>query len=297
MLRYSWAAMPTWTIPPSHSPRCPQQRRSSNPLPTPSCMPGKTCRKRPDIRPTPNPKPSAFEARLLELLEEERVAVVVLAGFLRILSGEFVARYAGRILNVHPSLIPSFCGPGFYGLRVHRAALDAGVTVTGATVHLVDETPDGGPILMQQAVAVLPDDTPETLQRRVMEQAEWRLLPEAVERICQNRGTPSPAPPGRGTCPPAPPLTFPTGGNAPPWERWKGFRGGLLPRRGLGQSPKALAAALRRFWAATDTRAGASSWGVRRTVAPSWRTSSWAAARPAAAGPSSELGTTSSSGS
>ena len=181
---------------------------------------------------------AAFEARLLELLEEERVAVVVLAGFLRILSGEFVARYAGRILNVHPSLIPSFCGPGFYGLRVHRAALDAGVTVTGATVHLVDETPDGGPILMQQAVAVLPDDTPETLQRRVMEQAEWRLLPEAVERICQNRGTPSPAPPGRGTCPPAPPLTFPTGGQRPPVGKVEGVPRGLALSAGFGAEPQ-----------------------------------------------------------
>ena len=144
------------------------------------------------------PDAASFEQRLLELLDEERIDVVVLAGFLQILSGAFVARYAGRIVNVHPSLIPSFCGRGLYGLKVHKAALDAGVRITGATVHLVDETPDGGPILMQKAVEVLPDDTPETLQRRVMEQAEWRLLPEAVERLCRSQGALPPIPPGRG---------------------------------------------------------------------------------------------------
>ena len=144
------------------------------------------------------PDAASFERRLLELLDEERIDVVVLAGFLQILSGAFVARYAGRIVNVHPSLIPSFCGRGLYGLKVHKAALDAGVRITGATVHLVDETPDGGPILMQKAVEVLPDDTPETLQRRVMEQAEWRLLPEAVERLCRSQGALPPIPPGRG---------------------------------------------------------------------------------------------------
>ena len=163
------------------------------------------------------PDTASFERRLLELLGEERIDVVVLAGFLQILSGAFVARYAGRIVNVHPSLIPSFCGRGLYGLKVHKAALDAGVRITGATVHLVDETPDGGPILMQKAVEVLPDDTPETLQRRVMEQAEWRLLPEAVERLCRDLGAPPQTPP-REQAPLEPLISFPGGGVAPPWE-------------------------------------------------------------------------------
>lgn len=163
------------------------------------------------------PDAASFEQRLLELLDEERIDVVVLAGFLQILSGAFVARYAGRIVNVHPSLIPSFCGRGLYGLKVHKAALDAGVRITGATVHLVDETPDGGPILMQKAVEVLPDDTPETLQRRVMEQAEWRLLPEAVERLCRDLGAPPQTPP-REQAPLEPLISFPGGGVAPPWE-------------------------------------------------------------------------------
>ncbi len=149
------------------------------------------------------PDAASFEQKLLEPLVEERIDIVVLAGFLHILSSSFVAHYAGRILNIHPSLIPSFCGRGLYGLKVHKAALDAGVKLTGATVHLVDEKPDGGPILMQQAVAVLPDDTPETLQRRVMKQAEWRLLPEAVERLCRDLGGapahPPTAPPPPGT--------------------------------------------------------------------------------------------------
>ena len=108
-----------------------------------------------------------------------RVEVIVLAGFLSILSEGFVRRWANRIVNVHPSLIPAFCGKGYYGLRVHEAALQRGVKVTGATVHLVNEIPDGGPILLQRAVEVLPGDTPEVLQRRVMEQAEWVLLPQA----------------------------------------------------------------------------------------------------------------------
>ena len=122
-----------------------------------------------------------FEARLTALLRERRIDMIVLAGFLAILSGDFTARWPRRILNVHPSLIPSFCGAGFYGLRVHQAALDYGVKVTGATVHYVNEIPDGGEIIAQKAVDVLPGDTPETLQRRVMEQAEWILLPRAAE--------------------------------------------------------------------------------------------------------------------
>ena len=122
-----------------------------------------------------------FEARLTALLRERRIDMIVLAGFLSILSGDFTARWPRRILNVHPSLIPSFCGAGFYGLRVHQAALDYGVKVTGATVHYVNEIPDGGEIIAQKAVDVLPGDTPETLQRRVMEQAEWILLPRAAE--------------------------------------------------------------------------------------------------------------------
>ena len=127
----------------------------------------------------------AFEAALLALLEEYRADLVILAGFLSILSGEFTRRYENRILNVHPALIPSFCGKGMYGLRVHEAALAYGVKVTGATVHYVNEVPDGGQILLQKAVDVLPGDTPETLQRRVMEQAEWILLPQAAEQVAK----------------------------------------------------------------------------------------------------------------
>ena len=122
-----------------------------------------------------------FEDRLSALLAEYRVDMIVLAGFLAILSGDFTARWPRRILNIHPSLIPSFCGEGFYGLRVHQAALDYGVKVTGATVHYVNEIPDGGEIIAQKAVDILPGDTPEILQRRVMEQAEWILLPQATE--------------------------------------------------------------------------------------------------------------------
>nr|AIF26060.1 putative phosphoribosylglycinamide formyltransferase [uncultured bacterium Ad_125_D08] len=132
---------------------------------------------------------AAFEARLAGLLEEHRIDMLVLAGFLAILSADFVRRYPDRIINVHPSLIPSFCGAGFYGLRVHRAALDYGVKVTGATVHYVNEIPDGGRIIFQKAVDVLPGDTPETLQRRVMEQAEWVLLPRATEKVAKEIGT------------------------------------------------------------------------------------------------------------
>ena len=126
-----------------------------------------------------------FEARLLGILTENDIEMIVLAGFMAILSADFVARYPQRIINIHPSLIPSFCGEGFYGLRVHRAALDYGVKVTGATVHYVNEIPDGGRIIAQKAVDVLPGDTPETLQRRVMEQAEWLILPQAAEIAAQ----------------------------------------------------------------------------------------------------------------
>lgn len=124
-----------------------------------------------------------FEERLNALLDEEGVGLIVLAGFLRILSKDFTHRWAGRIINIHPSLIPAFCGSGFYGLHVHEAALSRGVKVTGATVHFVNEIPDGGEIIAQRAVEVLPGDTPEVLQRRVMEQAEWKILPEAAEAV------------------------------------------------------------------------------------------------------------------
>ena len=125
-----------------------------------------------------------FEAALQQTLEEYGIDVIVLAGFMTILSGSFTAKWPRRILNIHPALIPSFCGEGFYGLRVHQAALDYGVKVTGATVHFVNEVPDGGEIIAQKAVEVLPGDTPEILQRRVMEQAEWILLPQATETVC-----------------------------------------------------------------------------------------------------------------
>ena len=127
-----------------------------------------------------------FEAQLRDLLEARDIDLVVLAGFMRILSAGFTADFDRRIINVHPSLIPAFCGKGFYGLRVHQAALDYGVKVTGATVHFVNEIPDGGEIIAQKAVPVHPDDTPETLQRRVMEEAEWVLLPRACEMISQS---------------------------------------------------------------------------------------------------------------
>ncbi len=126
----------------------------------------------------------AFEARLRETLDGHGIGLIVLAGFMSILSESFTSAYPERIINVHPSLIPSFCGEGFYGLRVHRAALDYGVRVTGATVHFVNEIPDGGRIIMQRAVDILDTDTPETLQRRVMEQAEWKILPASVELVC-----------------------------------------------------------------------------------------------------------------
>ena len=129
---------------------------------------------------------AAFDAALLAVLQAHRIDVVVLAGFLSVLGPSVIAAYPNRILNVHPSLIPSFCGPGFYGLRVHEAALARGVKVTGATVHFVNEECDGGPILLQKAVEVRPDDTPETLQKRVMVEAEWQLLPRAVAMVCND---------------------------------------------------------------------------------------------------------------
>ena len=127
----------------------------------------------------------AFEARLVEVLEENQIDMIVLAGFMSILSGDFTGRYDGRIINVHPSLIPSFCGKGFYGLKVHEEALKYGVKVTGATVHFVNEIPDGGQIIMQKAVEIQDGDTPEVLQKRVMEQAEWIILPQSAEKICR----------------------------------------------------------------------------------------------------------------
>ncbi len=129
------------------------------------------------------PTQERFEEALRAALLERGIELIVLAGFMRILSERFTAAYPRRILNVHPALIPSFCGKGFYGLKVHQAALDYGVKLTGATVHFVNEIPDGGEIVLQKAVPVRAGDTPETLQRRVMEQAEWKLLPRACEQV------------------------------------------------------------------------------------------------------------------
>ena len=128
----------------------------------------------------------AFEQRLVELIEENKTDIIVLAGFMSILSEWFTSRYPKKIINVHPSLIPSFCGQGFYGLRVHEAALAYGVKVTGATVHFVNEIPDGGEIIMQKAVSIREGDTPEKLQKRVMRQAEWKILPAAVEKVSRS---------------------------------------------------------------------------------------------------------------
>ena len=125
----------------------------------------------------------AFEKALLGKLEEYGIELIVLAGFLSILSADFTKRYERRILNIHPALIPSFCGEGYYGLKVHEAALARGVKLTGATVHFVNEIPDGGEIIAQKAVRVYPGDTPERLQKRVMQQAEWKLLPAALEKV------------------------------------------------------------------------------------------------------------------
>lgn len=129
------------------------------------------------------PTRAAFETALDEALQARGIQLIVLAGFMRILSADFTNKYPERILNVHPALIPSFCGEGFYGLRVHEAALDYGVKVTGATVHFVNEIPDGGRIIAQKAVYIEDGDTPEILQKRVMEQAEWILLPQAIEKV------------------------------------------------------------------------------------------------------------------
>ncbi len=129
----------------------------------------------------------SFEEEILKNLEENGIQLIVLAGFMSILSKEFTKKYENRIINIHPSLIPSFCGEGFYGLHVHEAALKKGVKVTGATVHIVNEIPDGGPIIMQKAVYIEENDTPEILQKRVMEQAEWKILPESVELMCSGK--------------------------------------------------------------------------------------------------------------
>lgn len=125
-----------------------------------------------------------FEQNLISLLEENGIELIILAGFMCILSESFTSKYPKRIINVHPSLIPSFCGKGFYGLRVHEAALSYGVKVTGATVHFVNEIPDGGEIIMQKAVYIEDGDTPEVLQKRVMENAEWEILPLSTEKVC-----------------------------------------------------------------------------------------------------------------
>ena len=127
-----------------------------------------------------------FEKKMIETLEQKGIELIILAGFMSILSENFTSRYPKRIINVHPSLIPSFCGKGFYGLYVHEAALEYGVKVTGATVHFVNEIPDGGEIILQKSVAIRRDDTPETLQRRVMETAEWKILPRAAELVSRD---------------------------------------------------------------------------------------------------------------
>ena len=127
-----------------------------------------------------------FEREIIRILKENRIDFIVLAGFMSILSGKFTSLYKNRIINVHPSLIPSFCGKGYYGLKVHEAALAYGVKVTGATVHFVNEIPDGGEIILQKSVPVKNGDTPEILQRRVMERAEWIILPRACEKVCKD---------------------------------------------------------------------------------------------------------------
>ncbi len=126
-----------------------------------------------------------FEKQIIDLIEQYNIDFIILAGFLTVLSADFTARYDHRIINVHPSLVPSFCGEGFYGLRVHEAALARGVKVTGATVHYVNEIPDGGEIILQKAVNIHPGDTPQTLQKRVMRLAEWKILPQAAELVSQ----------------------------------------------------------------------------------------------------------------
>lgn len=128
----------------------------------------------------------AFEEKIIEILTLNDIDLIVLAGFMSILSEDFTKRYPNRIINVHPSLIPSFCGKGFYGLKVHEEALKKGVKVTGATVHFVNEIPDGGEIIMQKAVYIRKNDTPESLQKHVMESAEWKILPLSTEKVCKN---------------------------------------------------------------------------------------------------------------
>jgi phosphoribosylglycinamide formyltransferase-1 len=128
-----------------------------------------------------------YDKTLLDLLEQHKIDLIVLAGFMTIISNRIIRQYPNKIINVHPALIPSFCGEGYYGLRVHQAALEKGVKLTGATVHFVNEVCDGGPIILQKAVEVQTGDTPELLQRRVMEQAEWKLLPQAVSLFCQGK--------------------------------------------------------------------------------------------------------------
>lgn len=130
-----------------------------------------------------------YDTALLEILDRYQIGLIVLAGFMTIISGNVIRHYENKMINVHPALIPSFCGEGFYGLRVHKAVLEKGVKLTGATVHFVNEVCDGGPIILQKAVEVLPDDTPEILQRRVMEQAEWKLLPKAVALFSEGKIT------------------------------------------------------------------------------------------------------------
>lgn len=131
------------------------------------------------------PDGAAYDKAMVELLKANDIGLVVLAGFMTVLGPDFIAAYPNRILNIHPALIPSFCGPGMYGLRPHEACLARGCKVTGATVHFVNEVCDGGPILLQKAVEILPGDTPEILQKRVMEQAEWKLLPKAIAMVCE----------------------------------------------------------------------------------------------------------------
>lgn len=143
-------------------------------------IPTKVIRKNADC----NGNIDELNRRICRYMKEMKVDVIVLAGYLSIIGGELLDEFADRIINIHPSLIPSFCGDGFYGLKVHQAALDYGVKVTGATAHLVNEITDGGKILLQKAVDIRADDTPQTLQKRVMEEAEWVILPEAAEMVC-----------------------------------------------------------------------------------------------------------------
>lgn len=135
------------------------------------------------------PDRAEYTKKLIEVLQNRGIDLVVLAGFMIILDGEFTRTFENRVINVHPALIPSFCGEGFYGLHVHEAALKKGVKLSGATVHFVNEVCDGGPIIAQRAVAIAEGDTPETLQRRIMEEAEWKILPEAIELFCADRLT------------------------------------------------------------------------------------------------------------